>query len=416
MRKIIIPLLTVITAFNSVCLSCFAKDYQKALARVNGQGETVTVTVKLREPAKVFGYQCLISFDSQLLEFDGITKRYFPVSGAAEANNGTVYTAGEIPVGYEKIKEEEGKVYYLSTAVKDTVIKNRDEIIQLTFKSKAAGETFISFNDEKAMIEGNDTVIPAETFFTVNSPGINSTSLSYSDAAPVKERYDLSEAKCIKVNYTDGQVQLKIKNGRILCSVDNPFGGDVTPAVVQVAFDGTQRLIKTVYNDKTNGRLKFAVRDFGCYYIVPLTPFIADMNDDGRADIVKQFAAADIISGGGEINYRPYEKITRAEFIKLISCASDLVNNNAKCSYKDVSIADWFYTYAASMEAAGVLDKGEALFSPNSAVSGEEAAVLADRALNVETISKGEAYGNEITRIDAAQIIYDAFAEFFGEV
>lgn len=415
MRKIIIPLLTVITAFNSVCLSCFAKDYQKALARVNGQGETVTVTVKLHEPAKVFGYQCLISFDPQLLEFDGITKRYFPASGAEEANNGTVYMAGEIPVGYERIKEDEGKVYYLSTAVKDTVIKNRDEIIQFSFKSKAAGETFISFNDEKAMIEGNDTVIPAKTFFNVNSPGINSTSLSYSDEAAVKERFDLSKAKCVRVNYTDGQAQLKVKNGRILCSVDNPFGSDVTPAVVQVAFDGTQRLIKTVYNDKANGRLKFAVRDFGSYYIVPLTPFVADMNDDSRADIVKQLAASDIISGDGEITYRPFEKITRAEFIKLISCASDSVNSDAKCSYKDVSIADWFYTYVASMEAAGVLDKGEALFSPDAALSGEEAAVLAARSLNVEASSEGKAYGNEITRIEAAQIIYKTLAEFFGE-
>ena len=411
MKKIFIALAAGAVGFNVLAASCAAQEYRKAVSKTVRQGENVTVTVKLDLPARVFGYQCLLSFDPDMLEFEGVSKRYFPSADGEIKENGTLYKSGETPVGYENIKPEEGKVYYLSSAVKGTVIKSRDEVVQFSFKSKTGGESFITIADEKAMVESEERLVGSKTYFNVVSPELTDVSKTYSDYTEKSSAYDLSGAKKIKVNYVDGQTDIKVKNGKIICTADNPFGDEAVPAVVKISFDGTQNIVKTVWADKD--KIRFAVQDFGTYYIVPLYPVIRDMPSGDAADAVKAFAAAGVISGGNDISYRPDDKITKAEYIKMLAEACGFTDTSAKCSYNDVSLTDWFYPYAASAEQVGVTDK-TSYFNPNGTVSQTEAAEMAKKAVGMQEIAENGAYETEITRAEAAEMIYTALKDLLG--
>ena len=97
----------------------------------------------------------------------------------------------------------------------------------------------------------------------------------------------------------------------------------------------------------------------------------------------------------------------------MLAEACGFTDTSAKCSYNDVSLTDWFYPYAASAEQVGVTDK-TSYFNPNGTVSQTEAAEMAKKAVGIQEIAENGAYETEITRAEAAEMIYTALKEFFG--
>lgn len=79
--------------------------------------------------------------------------------------------------------------------------------------------------------------------------------------------------------------------------------------------------------------------------------------------------------------FRPEDSITREEFVKMLVVSLDILDENAQCSFDDVSEADWFYPYIASAVSKGVV-KGvsDTSFGVGQNVTRQDIAALVYRA------------------------------------
>lgn len=108
--------------------------------------------------------------------------------------------------------------------------------------------------------------------------------------------------------------------------------------------------------------------------------------DDSKwfAEPVNALNAREIVSGFGDGSFRPDNKVTREQFIKLIVSMFDLVDQSAQSSFKDVSKDAWYYTYVASAEKLGITNGiGNGAFGAGKEITRQEMAAMVYRAMNV---------------------------------
>jgi len=91
----------------------------------------------------------------------------------------------------------------------------------------------------------------------------------------------------------------------------------------------------------------------------------------------------------GTYMFKPEDKVTRAEFIKMLDETFGLTETaNISTKYSDVAESDWFYSYfAKAVEQGYILNYGENA-SPNGELSREEATALLVRYLALPTDEK----------------------------
>lgn len=93
-------------------------------------------------------------------------------------------------------------------------------------------------------------------------------------------------------------------------------------------------------------------------------------------------AAKGIVEGRAEGAFVPEDKVTRAEFAKMVVKTFALEDTAATESFKDVSDADWFKPYVAAAVKAGLVQgRSEDSFEPYAAITRAEMATIASRAL-----------------------------------
>ena len=115
---------------------------------------------------------------------------------------------------------------------------------------------------------------------------------------------------------------------------------------------------------------------------------ITDINGHWAQASINKWITAGFISGYPEGSFKPDHKISRAEFVTLISKAFKKQNLKAKCSFADVKQSDWFYSMVVSGEAGGYISGYEGdTFRPNKPISRQEAAVIITRLLQLNTNS-----------------------------
>lgn len=89
-----------------------------------------------------------------------------------------------------------------------------------------------------------------------------------------------------------------------------------------------------------------------------------------------------IIDGIADGVYAPSRYVTRAEFAKLLTTALSLVDEEAECTFSDVSSDSWSYKYIASAFANGIVEgTSEYTFEPDSRISREQMAVMCCNAM-----------------------------------
>ncbi len=111
-------------------------------------------------------------------------------------------------------------------------------------------------------------------------------------------------------------------------------------------------------------------------------PMFKDMgNAEWARAAVEKMATSGIIAGDGDGNFRPDDKMTREEYVKMIVCAANMYNPDAKCSFDDVPQDAWYYSYVASGFDSGiVLGRSEAEFGVGSPLTRQDMVVIAARA------------------------------------
>ncbi len=101
-----------------------------------------------------------------------------------------------------------------------------------------------------------------------------------------------------------------------------------------------------------------------------INEIFADISGHWAEETINELAKAGIISGKGEGLYEPEGKVTRAEFIKLLTCAVGVYNENEAASEDavcDVDLSAWYHKYIADALDGGILEIGKTgAFLPDS--------------------------------------------------
>ena len=109
------------------------------------------------------------------------------------------------------------------------------------------------------------------------------------------------------------------------------------------------------------------------------------------ADAIKALVDDKIISGDGNGSFRPNDRISREEFIKMAVSILGEVNDNAVCSFEDVNENDWYYKYVATAVNAGIIyGVTENRFGSGQGLTRQDMAVICERAFGDKIVSVRE--------------------------
>ena len=109
-----------------------------------------------------------------------------------------------------------------------------------------------------------------------------------------------------------------------------------------------------------------------------------DYDNHWAEDTIGHWLEKGLISGYGEGVFKPDNKVTRAEFVKMVNYAFGF-SEKASISFSDVNEKDWFYAEVQKAVAAGYINGvSAAQFAPNADLSREQAASMLSRIKGLE--------------------------------
>ncbi len=122
------------------------------------------------------------------------------------------------------------------------------------------------------------------------------------------------------------------------------------------------------------------IKDY--YYDVAGTPY------SWSSEAVLNLTKAQVVSGYGDMTFRPGNSVTRAEFMKMIVNVFGIADITATSSFTDVDKDAWYYIYVASAEKMGIAQGyGNGLFGVNDPVTRQDAITIIYRAAMAKGLS-----------------------------
>lgn len=122
--------------------------------------------------------------------------------------------------------------------------------------------------------------------------------------------------------------------------------------------------------------------------VVPVTPAPEAFEFDDLADFdwaqesIESLLAEGVISQSSDAKYRPADRITRAEFVKLLVCALYDAAEAADGEFADVSKDEWCYNYIAIAAKHGLINgREDGSFGKNDDITRQEMAAVIYRAI-----------------------------------
>jgi len=142
-------------------------------------------------------------------------------------------------------------------------------------------------------------------------------------------------------------------------------GGGITKPVGDTSYDGTQ-LIGNIKNESDEKVMVFNDLDA----VLWAEPAITELYYKS------------IINGKGDGKFCPNDKVTRAEFVKMITVALNINLIDKEFPFTDVLENDWFFRYVRTAYHAGITTGvNETTFAPNENISRQDLCVMIVRAL-----------------------------------
>lgn len=105
---------------------------------------------------------------------------------------------------------------------------------------------------------------------------------------------------------------------------------------------------------------------------------------------VSTLAGLGVINGYPDNTFKPDNKVTRAEFLKMAACFFDLESANVK--FTDVPEGKWFYQYIASAVAQKWIDNLPVAYKPNEYITRAEVVAIVNNILGREADADFIAY------------------------
>ncbi len=111
----------------------------------------------------------------------------------------------------------------------------------------------------------------------------------------------------------------------------------------------------------------------------------ADIKEHWAKDDIMTLVNKGIIDGVTATEFKPDEKITRAQFAKLLSTALNVkINQNTNVSFNDVPAGSWYHDYVTAAVNAGLITGySDNIFAPDENINREQMAVIISRALKM---------------------------------
>jgi GH43 family beta-xylosidase len=190
----------------------------------------------------------------------------------------------------------------------------------------------------------------------------------------------------------DGEKVSTFGNGGINVAMDYKLkpGEDPNTIVAYYMKDsGELEIVKHAKYNVQTGKLEFNVSHFSKYAAVSRTVAFNDLASAAWAkQSIEALAAREIVDGTGNNAFAPFEKVTRAEFIKMLMNAFDLAGDKEKSSFSDVKEGAWYYNSIASAQKLGIIQgKDDGSFGIDDAISREDMAVMAYRASQLAKVN-----------------------------
>ena len=112
---------------------------------------------------------------------------------------------------------------------------------------------------------------------------------------------------------------------------------------------------------------------------------LTDINDSHWAyAAVKTLSNAGVINGFEDGTFRPEDKVTREQFIKMLVGAFNMTSDNAVCNYSDVPTDAWYYASVAIATEKGITNGYGNVFGTGTSITREDAAVMIYRIIAAE--------------------------------
>ncbi|MFC4776940.1 sugar-binding protein [Paenibacillus sp. GCM10023252] len=190
--------------------------------------------------------------------------------------------------------------------------------------------------------------------------------------------------------------------------------GDKANAVVAayVTDNGSLEIVRNVKYDEKSGVLIFKVKHFSKYAVVTAQPAFKDMGSYSWAqDSVTALAARHIISGISKDAFAPQRALKRAEYLKMLMEAHDLVTTGSSTTFTDVLAGEWYYDAIASAQALGIISGyQDGSFGLSQEISREEMAAMTARVLKAAgvVISKNRTAVPFTDEADISDYAFDA--------
>ncbi|MBQ6999115.1 MAG: S-layer homology domain-containing protein [Clostridia bacterium] len=118
-------------------------------------------------------------------------------------------------------------------------------------------------------------------------------------------------------------------------------------------------------------------------YITPTSFFLDLETVEWAEESIIALADRGIVSGRGNNNFAPNDYVTRAEYLKMLLGALELVDGSTNVPFTDIAADHWAREFIAAAVNGGITSGVSATeFAPEGAVTREQAATFAARAMN----------------------------------
>lgn len=239
----------------------------------------------------------------------------------------------------------------------------------------------------------------AEISFNVNAlknvAGSNAADVTISTAVITKGQLSENVANIVGDRpvfdfniYADGD---KIENPEFKGDVSVSFdytptaGEDLDNIVVYYINDaGGLEVVKDCAYDPATGKVTFKPKHFSLYTAVVAKIIFNDLSAAPWSQVsVEALAARGLLKPDAKGNFEPGKSVTRKDFIKTLIETLTVVDETARCTFKDVEEGSPYYQYIATAQKLGItVGYGDGTFGADREISRQEATMMLYRAVS----------------------------------
>lgn len=153
--------------------------------------------------------------------------------------------------------------------------------------------------------------------------------------------------------------------------------------------------LESVKNSKYNTEntiVNFKPEHFSRYTAAYANISFKDLtNSEWARSSIEALATRGIVTGVGDNMFSPNKKVTRAEFLSMLINAFDLTDNNADCTFTDVSKQKWYYSSIATAQKLGIFQgRSDGTSGVNDEISRQDMAVMVYKVAKLMNIDMNE--------------------------